>query len=155
MRLEIESLQQRLKMLFENARSCIVLATLDGDLLMFNKSCEDLLKKIGVPIQDNFNDMLTLVFDNHQGLIQLVINAVQNDDVAQGEFKLKNHIDDSIYWVQAFILLTKAEDNVEYFQIFLTDISVRKAEIKVLSYKANFDKLTQLYNRHATEQKLE
>jgi diguanylate cyclase (GGDEF)-like protein len=155
MRLEIETLQKRLKMLFENAKSCIVLATLEGDLLMFNKSCEDLLNKIGVPIQNNFNDILTLVFDNHQGLIQLVLNAVQNDDVAQGEFKLKNHIDDSIYWVQVFILLTKGEDDIDYFQIFLTDISARKAEMKALSYQANFDKLTQLYNRHATEQKLE
>lgn len=155
LRSEVEQLQKRFEMLFENAKSSILLAKTNGDIIMINQSANTLLTAIGVEYKNNFNDMLNDIFIYPNQLIELVKVSLDLNEVAQGEFKLKNHNSPEEYWIQVFILLTKDENNERYLQIFINDISARKAEIKQLSIHANYDKLTGLYNRHATERIIE
>ncbi|MFT4731543.1 MAG: diguanylate cyclase (GGDEF)-like protein/PAS domain S-box-containing protein [Gammaproteobacteria bacterium] len=155
LRQEIETLEKRFRMLFENSLSPIVLIEPRGNILLFNIAFEATLGKLGLQLKKSYGPLLESLFAEPEKLLRSVESAFANDEIATGEFKLKTTKDSDSVWVQVVITSIVNEDLREYYQITLHDISKRKKELESLAYQADFDKLTKLYNRQGLEKKIE
>ncbi|AWB66405.1 diguanylate cyclase [Saccharobesus litoralis] len=154
LRQEIELLEKRFRMLFENSVSPIVLMEPRGSILLYNGAFSVLLTKLGLHFKKNFGPMLEELFDEPELLHKAVQMSFANDEIATGEYKLTaNKLDDNV-WVQVVVTSITSDNMKEYYQITLHDISKRKKELELLNQRAHFDQLTQLLNRHATEKSL-
>lgn len=155
LRQEIEALEKRFRMLFENSLSPIILMEPCGDIILFNTAFEATLEKLNMPLKKSYGPLLENLFAEPKKLSNLVELAFANDEIATGEFKLKTAKDANSVWVQVVVTAIINEDLREYFQITLHDISKRKKELELLAYQADFDKLTKLYNRQGLEKQIE
>lgn len=155
LRNDIEVLEKRFRMLFENSASPIILMEPRGNILLFNKAFTNMLERIDIRFKKNFGPLLSDLFLAPEELQQAVKKAFANDEIATGEYQLAAQLtkqnSDSM-WVQAVVTSILSEDMRQYYQVTLHDISKRKRELELLSKHAHFDQLTQLMNRHAAEQ---
>ncbi|MFQ3207843.1 MAG: diguanylate cyclase (GGDEF)-like protein/PAS domain S-box-containing protein [Glaciecola sp.] len=155
LRQEIEALEKRFRMLFENSLSPIVLMEPRGNILLFNIAFEVTLGKLGLQLKKSYGPLLENLFAEPEKLSRSVELAFANDEIATGEFKLKTTQDSDSVWVQVVITSIVNDDLREYYQITLHDISKRKKELESLAYQADFDKLTKLHNRQGLEKQIE
>jgi diguanylate cyclase (GGDEF)-like protein/PAS domain S-box-containing protein len=155
LRQEIEALEKRFRMLFENSVSPIILMEPRGNIILFNVAFETIIEKLGLQSKKSYGPLLENLFAEPQKLLGTVELAFTNDEIATGEFKLKTSKNSASVWVQVVVTSIINEDLREYYQITLHDISKRKKELESLAYQADFDKLTKLYNRQGLEKKIE
>jgi diguanylate cyclase (GGDEF)-like protein/PAS domain S-box-containing protein len=153
-RQEIEALEKRFRMLFENSLSPIILMEPRGNILLFNIAFETALEKLGLQLKKSYGPLLENLFAEPEKLLGIVKLAFANDEIATGEFKLNTSKDSASVWVQVVVTSVINEDLREYYQITLHDISKRKKELEALAYQADFDKLTKLYNRQGLEKEI-
>lgn len=151
LRLELEILEKRFRMLFENSASPIVLMEPRGSILLCNDSFNKMLDNINVAFKKSFGPLLEELLDEPGKLQEVVQNSFANDEIATGEYKLNRKRSNQSVWVQVVVTSIVSEDLKEYYQITLHDISKRKKELEQLNKMANYDQLTQLLNRHAAE----
>ncbi|MFT6284791.1 MAG: diguanylate cyclase (GGDEF)-like protein/PAS domain S-box-containing protein [Arenicella sp.] len=154
-RQDIEALEKRFRMLFENSVSPIVLMEPRGNILLFNVAFETTIEKLGQLLKKSYGPLLESLFAEPEKLLGSVELAFANDEIATGEFKLNTSNDSDSVWVQVVVTSIINDDLREYYQITLHDISKRKKELESLSYQANFDKLTKLCNRQGLEKEIE
>jgi diguanylate cyclase (GGDEF)-like protein/PAS domain S-box-containing protein len=154
-RQEIEALEKRFRMLFENSLSPIILMEPRGNILLFNIAFETTLEKLGLQLKKSYGPLLETLFAEPEKLLGTVKLAFSNDEIATGEFKLNTSKNSASVWVQVVVTSVINEDLKEYYQVTLHDISKRKKELEALAYQADFDKLTKLYNRQGLEKKIE
>jgi len=155
LRQEIEGLEKRFRMLFENSLSPIILIEPRGDILLFNVAFETTLEKLGLQLKKSYGPLLENLFAAPEQLVSAVEMAFANDEIATGEYKLQTSKDSMSVWVQVVVTSIINEDLREYYQITLHDISKRKRELESLAYQADYDKLTKLYNRRGLEKNIE
>jgi len=153
LRSEVQVLESRFRMLFENATSGIVLVDSQGDILLYNESFERFIEKLNLPLKKNYGNYLQDLFIMKKDLHEHIRIAFANNESAAVELELISYQDEKI-WVQVVVTLLMTDDFQENYQITLHDISKRKQQISLLDQKANYDGLTNLLNRQAAEQKL-
>lgn len=154
LREEIEALEKRFRMLYENSTSPIILMEPAGNILLFNSAFEKTLDKLGLPLKKTYGNLLAELFAEPEQLTETVKTAFENDEIATGEFKLKPSAQHESLWVQVVITFIVSDDMREYYQVTLHDISKRKRDLELLAYQADFDKLTKLLNRQGLEKQL-
>ncbi|PKI03135.1 diguanylate cyclase [Glaciecola sp. 33A] len=154
LRQEIEALEKRFRMLFENSMSPIILMEPRGNIILFNVAFETILEKLNLQLKKSFGPLLENLFAEPEKLLGSVELAFANDEIATGEFKLQTSEDSASVWVQVVVTSVVNEDLREYYQITLHDISKRKKELESLAYQADYDKLTKLYNRQGLEKEI-
>ncbi|MCC2604264.1 sensor domain-containing diguanylate cyclase [Planctobacterium marinum] len=154
LREEIEALEKRFRMLFENSLSPIILMEPGGNILLFNSAFEKVLNKLDLQLRKSFGPLLKDLFDDPDSLSRVVEVAFANEEIATGEFKLKTEDGNQHFWVQVVVTAIISEDMREYYQVTLHDISKRKRELDDLAYQADFDKLTKMLNRQGLEKQL-
>ncbi len=154
LREDIESLEKRFRMLFENSASAIALIDPKGGMLQFNTAFQDLLNKLDIPFRKNFGPLLKNLFVNPDSLQKKVEASLAINEIATGEFELIQKNDSSL-WTQVIVSPILSDDLKEYYQITLSDISGRKLELEQLNIKAKFDPLTKLNNRQDAEVTIE
>jgi diguanylate cyclase (GGDEF)-like protein/PAS domain S-box-containing protein len=150
---EVQVLESRFRMLFENATSAIALVEPKGDILLYNDNFEKLIEKLKLPLKKNYGHYLQDLFIVKKELHEQIQIAFANNESATAELELISYQDESI-WVQVVVTLLITDDFQESYQITLHDISKRKYQISLLDQKANYDGLTNLLNRQAAEQHL-
>jgi diguanylate cyclase (GGDEF)-like protein len=150
---EVQVLESRFRMLFENATSAIALVEPKGDIILYNNNFETLIEKLKLPLKKNYGHYLQDLFIIKKELHEQIQIAFANNESAMAELELISYQDDSI-WVQVVVTLLITDDFQESYQITLHDISKRKYQISLLDQKANYDGLTNLLNRQAAEQQL-
>ena len=158
LRKEIEALEQRFRMIFESAKSAIVLIDTSGKLVLYNDAFVTLLESLGLYInQDNseYSDLLIELFEEPTQLLEFVSESLSRDEIAIGEYKLKGLFTSKSFWVQLFVNAVTTEQNEKYYQVTLSDISKRKQDLEQLEKQADFDALTQVLNRNGGEKKIE
>ncbi len=158
LRKEIEFLEQRFRMLFENARAPIVLLATDGEVILHNEAFELLLEKIGVDYDKSdvaFGELLVDLFEEPQDLVKSVEEAFARDEFATGEHKLKSFKEHVQVWVQVVVSPIEAENNKKFYQVTLNDISRRREELEALAKEAEYDALTGILNRNGGEKVIE
>ena len=153
LRNELQILESRFRMLFENATSAIVLVEPQGDILLYNETFERLVDKLALPLKKNYGNYLQDLFIHKKELHEQVKIAFANNESATAELELTSTSDENI-WVQVVVTPLVTDDFQENYQITLHDISKRKKQISLLDQKANYDALTNLLNRHAAENHL-
>lgn len=153
LRSEVQVLESRFRMLFENATSAIVLVEPQGDILLYNETFEQLIEKLKLPLKKNYGNYLQDLVIMKEDLHEQVKIAFSNDESAVAELELISSPEENI-WVQMVVTQLITDDFQENYQITLHDISKRKQQISLLDQKANYDNLTNLLNRQAAEQHL-
>jgi len=153
LRSEVQVLESRFRMLFENATSAIVLVEPQGDILLYNETFEMLIEKLQLPLKKNYGNFLQDLFVMKKELHEQIKIAFANDESATSELELISSSEEKM-WVQVVVTQLITDDFQENYQITLHDISKRKQQILLLDQKANYDSLTNLLNRQATEQRL-
>ncbi|WP_057829926.1 sensor domain-containing diguanylate cyclase [Colwellia sp. TT2012] len=153
LRNEVQVLESRFRMLFENATSAIVLVEPQGDILLYNQTFEQLIEKLKLPLKKNYGNYLQDLFIMKKDLHEQIRIAFTNDESAVAELELISYQEEKI-WVQIVVTQLITDDFQENYQITLHDISKRKQQISLLAQKANYDSLTKLLNRQAAEQHL-
>lgn len=154
LREEIEALEKRFRMLFENSLSPIILMEPTGNILLFNSAFEKTLDRLGLQLKKSYGALLAELFAEPEQLTEVVKTAFENEEIATGEFKLKPNSENDSLWMQIVITSIVSDDMREYYQVTLHDISKRKRDLDLLAYQANFDKLTKLHNRQGLEKQL-
>ncbi len=152
---ELEIIEKRFRMLFESSQSPIILMEPRGSILLFNQAFTELLKKLNTQLKKNFGALLQELFTDPDTLLRKSKYAFANDEIFTGEFELLAHQSDRPIWVQVVISSIVSDDMKEYYQVTLHDISKRKRELDKLNKRANYDQMTQLLNRHATEKNIQ
>ncbi|PKI16392.1 diguanylate cyclase domain-containing protein [Colwellia sp. 12G3] len=153
LRNEVQVLETRFRMLFENATSAIVLVEPQGDILLYNDTFEKLIEQLKLPLKKNYGNFLQDLFIMKKDLHEQIQIAFANNESATAELELISYQDEKI-WVQVVVTLLVTDDFQENYQITLHDISKRKQQITLLDQKANYDGLTHLLNRQAAEHHL-
>jgi diguanylate cyclase (GGDEF)-like protein/PAS domain S-box-containing protein len=153
LRNEVQVLESRFRMLFENATSAIVLVEPQGDILLYNETFEGLIEKLQLPLKKNYGNYLQDLFIMKKELHEQIQIAFSNNESATAELELISQYEEKI-WMQVVVTPLITDDYQENYQITLHDISKRKQQISLLDQKANYDSLTNLLNRQATEQHL-
>ena len=153
LRSEVQVLESRFRMLFENATSAIVLVEPQGDILLYNETFSQLINKLKLPLKKNYGYYLQDLFILKKELHEQIQIAFANDESAVAELELDSHQEEKM-WVQVVVTQLITDDFQENYQITLHDISKRKQQISLLDQKANYDNLTNLLNRQAAEQHL-
>ena len=151
LRNEVQILESRFRMLFENATSAIVLVEPQGDILLYNETFEKLIENLKLPLKKNYGNYLQDLFIMKKELHEQIQIAFANKESATAELELISSQEEKI-WVQVAVTLLINDDFQENYQITLHDISKRKKQIALLDQKANYDGLTKLLNRQAAEQ---
>lgn len=154
LRNDIEVLEKRFRMLFENSVSPIVLMEPRGSILLYNQAFQLMLDKVGFHFKKNYGPLLAELFQTPERLQKTVQNSFTNDEIATGEYQLKTNATKASFWVQVVVTSIVSDDMKEYYQITLHDISKRKKELEQLSLQADYDQLTQLLNRNGLEKQL-
>lgn len=155
LREEIEALEKRFRMLFENSQSPIILMDPTGNILLFNSAFQNTLAKLGLPLKKSYGSLLAELFSEPDQLTEVVKTAFENNEIATGEFKLNAAAKDDIFWMQVVITSIINDDLREYYQVTLHDISKRKRDLELLAFQADFDKLTKLHNRQGLEKQIQ
>ncbi|PKG84955.1 diguanylate cyclase [Colwellia sp. 75C3] len=153
LRNEVQVLESRFRMLFENATSAIVLIEPQGDILLYNETFEKLTEQLNLPLKKNYGNYLQDLFIMKKELHEQIQIAFANNESATAELELISFYEEKI-WMQVVVTLLVTDDFQENYQITLHDISKRKQQITLLDQKANYDGLTKLFNRQAAEQHL-
>ncbi|WMS87004.1 diguanylate cyclase [Pleionea litopenaei] len=153
LRKEIEKLEQRFRMLFDNSVSPIVLLEPKGNILLFNDSFNQLVSRAGLKFKRNFGELLVELFVDGELAIGALKESLSNDELATGELRIAAQTDAEI-WVHLVVVSIVSEDYRKYYQITMHDISKRRVELELLNQQASYDGLTKLYNRQYAESKL-
>ncbi len=154
LRLEVETLEKRLRLLFEHSSSCLILARPNGEVVLYNESTQKLFDKLGIAIKDNYRHMLNEVFIAPDIMLQSVTDSLLEHGIARGEFQLHNNNSKQECWVHVIVTHSDSDDE-SYLQIFIYDISEQKAELESLNIKANYDQLTGILNRQGAEKQIQ
>lgn len=151
LREEIEFLEKRFRMLFENANSSIVLMTEHGFIELRNKAFNELVEKIGLGVKQDYGELLEELFEQPTVVKNTLNEAFKRNEFATGEFKLNTGANVDIMWVQLIANPLLTENGERFYQLTLIDISSRKQELQKLALQADFDALTGIYNRNGGE----
>ncbi|MDO6567732.1 diguanylate cyclase [Alteromonas sp. 1_MG-2023] len=151
LREEIEFLEKRFRMLFENAKSATVLMTETGIIELKNNAFIDLIEKIGLEKKQEYGELLEELFENPTVVKTSLLDAFGRNEFATGEFKLRSGKNKNAMWVQLIASPLITEEEERFYQITLNDISSRKRELQKLALQADFDSLTGIYNRNGGE----
>lgn len=151
LREEIEFLEERFRMLFENAKSATVLMSETGIIELRNNAFNDLVEKVGLGIKQGYGELLEELFDTPIAVKAALQEAFARNEFATGEYKLKANDRDNLTWVQLIASPLRTDEGERFFQLTLNDISSRKYELQKLALQADFDGLTGIYNRNGGE----
>ena len=155
LRSEIEVLEKRFRLLFENSVSPIILMEPRGNILLTNNAFKTLLERIEQPIKKNYGAILSELFETPELLTRSVNSAFLNDEIAIGEHRLKFKEEDKTIWLQVVVSSIVTDDLKSYYQITLNDVSKKRDELDKLSRRADYDALTNMTNRHAAEKQID
>lgn len=151
LREEIEFLEKRFRMLFENAKTATVLMTENGVIELRNQAFNDLVEKVGLGIKQGYGELLEELFENATLMKASLKEAFARNEFATGEYKLVSAVSDNVTWVQLIASPLLTDEGERYYQLTLNDISSRKQELQKLALQADFDALTGIYNRNGGE----
>ena len=151
LREEIEFLEKRFRMLFENAKSATVLMAENGTIELRNNAFNDLVEKIGIGIKQGYGELLEELFETPAAMKSAITEAFARNEFATGEYQLKGKTDGNTVWIQLIASPLLAEEGERYYQLTLNDISSRRQELQKLALQADFDALTGIYNRNGGE----
>ena len=151
LREEIEFLEKRFRMLFENAKTATVLKPENGAIELRNDAFNDLVVKTGLGIKQGYGELLDELFETPVAMKSALKEAFARNEFATGEYKLKSSANDSAIWVQLIASPLLTEEGERYYQLTLNDISSRRQELQKLALQADFDALTGIYNRNGGE----
>ncbi len=155
LRKSVETLSSRLNMLFENSRTAMALARMDGEIVIKNDSFSELITGFGFELKSNYNAMLGDIFERPNEILKLVNQALSDKNTVQAEFAVKDTTNEGREnWINVQVTLTQNDDGEQFYLFFLTDISARKAQFNKLEKQATSDQLTGLLNRLGGENEM-
>ncbi len=155
LRLEVESLEQRFRSIFEQASGGIALIDRDGFLKVHNPYFEKILgleRMSKLQVEDGVP--LSSVLDSEKAHFQNSINKVFTEDTPVSiDIRLENVHE--FRWVHCLISKVSDETEGALIEVLMQDISERRSREQTYQSQAELDPLTGLYNRRAGREKIQ
>ncbi|MGX5173276.1 diguanylate cyclase domain-containing protein [Aliikangiella sp. IMCC44653] len=151
LRQEIESLEKRFRMLFENSISPIALIEPKGTISLANEAFKTMLINNGLPSKRNFGEFMCELFIDSSEVINESKLSIFDEEFHVGEYQLTNSGTAKDTWVKVLINSVRSDDGKIYYLLTFNDITKRKKELDDLNVQVDIDNLTQLFNRSVAE----
>lgn len=152
LRNKIEKVERRFRLLFEQASVGIALVTLDGYVELCNESFDHLVRQY---VDSNGVDIssvpLAEMFVKPELMNQTLRSVCENDRVVAEDFRLNNSRLEECRWFHCLFSLAPEDHGNQLVELVMYDISERTMREKQHQFEAEFDSLTELYNRRAAE----
>jgi PAS domain-containing protein len=87
LRNEVQVLESKFRMVFENATSAIVLVAPQGDILLYNEAFEKLIDKLNLSLKKNYGQYLEDLFIKKKVLHEQILIAFANNESAAAELE--------------------------------------------------------------------
>lgn len=154
LRNQVESLEKKFRMLFENATSSIVLTDRKGNIILSNQSFKDMIGKIGEVEKQSYGKFLADIFSDGEEYSSRISSGLLNGNSASGDFRLAGRRCSDDLWVHLLVNVSVSDEYDEFYHFTLNDISKRKEYVDQLDHLASHDQLTGLFNRQGAEAKI-
>lgn len=152
-RKEIQVLEQRFRLIFENAKAPIILTDLKGNIVLSNAAFEEMLARSNIKMQRNFGLYLSELFE-HPNVVEGNLNKqLSIADTAVGEFKHSSEQELST-WLQLIVTSIQTDKMKEYTEIIINDVTAKKEKLEQLSHMVDVDPLTGVMNRNGLSTKI-
>ncbi|WP_201065555.1 MULTISPECIES: diguanylate cyclase domain-containing protein [Thiorhodovibrio] len=159
LRLEMQDLEQRFRLIFERASVGIFLLDEDGCLVMANQAFRDILGRDGMSQIQGHQICLYQLFDDVERVIAMLEEATDHGQSTSADLSLANDASSTPRWVHC--VLTRIRYNSDnhlagraLVQGIVTDITERKQAERIIRFQAERDPLTNLANRRSAEAEL-
>jgi diguanylate cyclase (GGDEF)-like protein/PAS domain S-box-containing protein len=149
---KIVSVERRYRLLFEQSGVGIALITQSGRIDLCNSTfarfiSEDKTSDSGAVISITFADM----FVNSEELTETLRSVSAETKVISGDFEFKSTKDTKQHWFHCLFSVAIENDGNPLIEAVMYDISERTMREKQYRFEAEYDSLTALFNRRATE----
>lgn len=151
-RKEIEILEQRFRLVFDNAPNPIVLTDPVGNMVLSNQAFIQLVSQVNVEMQKNLGLFLNMLFEDGADIESTFKQQLALGNTATGEYKLKQSASSQReYWYQVIVTTIRTEDFKDYIEISLHDISNKKRDLasEQQKIKLEYDPLTGALTRQS------
>lgn len=156
LRLEIQDLEQRFRLIFERASVGIFLLDRQGCLVMANQAFRDILGRASVDALERGRSCLYGLFEDVERVMAMVEETFDRGQPTSADLSLAQDRSDRPRWVH--FVLTRIRDNSDaqpagsaLVQGIVTDITERKQAEHIIRFQAERDPLTHLANRRSAE----
>ena len=151
LRMYMEALEKRFRLIFEKASSGIVLIDTQGKFVLYNSSFQSLLP------EDKRNQLestqFSQLFTDSEKVIAIIKQA--REQAAPINLDLELNDNEGNRWLHVLFSTVEDEQGNQLIECILYDISERAERERRTKRDAERDPLTQLYNRRAGEQRIE
>ncbi|OAI22421.1 MULTISPECIES: sensor domain-containing diguanylate cyclase [Methylomonas] len=157
LREQLEKLEQRFRLLFENASVGICVLNEHGDVILHNPVCREVLRLDAAP---EGPARVEQFFKDARQINRIVFDTLTAGELTNGEFELATTDDlDGPRWAQCLFSKARVSETSEFegsafVQMIVIDITERKIEELQTRFKAERDPLTKLFNRNGLETRL-
>lgn len=150
---KIARLEQQFRMIFESSHAGIALVGMDDKIMLSNPSFIKLMLHNSPPVSAQEQLYLPDLFDQSDGLKELLVQVRQEGKNLSRDFCLKQNGNEEVWVRILFSLVDEQQDSQlgHFIELVVYDISDRAKKEKVFAYTATHDALTGLRNRRGAE----
>lgn len=154
LRVEVESLERRFRLIFENASGGIALTDLQGKLLLHNPSFENMVgNNLVKDLVESGNKILPEIFIQNQKVKETIQLITHHRVPIAMDLKLLEHEHES-RWLHCLFSTVENEEGNLLIETICYDISERTLREQQIQLEADLDPLTNLLNRRGGMRKL-
>ncbi|NVJ61093.1 MAG: diguanylate cyclase [Gammaproteobacteria bacterium] len=154
LRSEIENLERRFRMLFENSVAPIVLIEPKGTISLANGAFNQLIIRCGIKQMRNYGQFMSGLFQDGEQLVEEAELSIFKGGFHIGEYPLFSQENKDNVWVQLMINPVRSDDGKIYYLLTFNDITERRQELDELNTQIDYDRLTGIFNRKAAEERV-
>ncbi|NOR70276.1 MAG: diguanylate cyclase [Methylomarinum sp.] len=154
LRKKVESIEQKLRDIYNSTSAGLFLVDEKGSLLTFNKTLETILERTTFSIPQQ-NSLLSPYFHESNAFNTLISEVIKSGQLKAQDFSLRVPKDTDLIWVHCLLSKVTDEEGQTHIEGVFFDVTKRVENEKAAAYEANHDKLTGLLRRQACQKHYE
>lgn len=147
---EVQKLEQKFRLIFDNAKVGIALINVDGSLVLNNPAFSHIIgeKKFNLLSNEQALNLIE-VFEEQQTFAQAIQSALSEEKPYSVDLSIKNSEQESQY-LHAILSQVIDETGTNLLELVIYDISERTKREMQTKHESEIDALTQLFNRRGS-----
>ncbi len=154
LRLEVESLGRRFRLIFENASGGIALSDQEGRLQLFNSAFERIVGVQRIRRLMNGNAHLPDLFDDADNVRSVLQEALHSRAPIERDLQLVASESNPAIWLHGLFSSVHDEAGGLLVEVIVYDVSERARREQQTLFEAERDPLTHLFNRRAGKRRI-
>ncbi|TCS40694.1 sensor domain-containing diguanylate cyclase [Reinekea marinisedimentorum] len=152
---KIVSVERRYRLLFEQSGVGIALITQAGRIDLCNSTFAKFTARCDTRDRDDTTSItFAEMFVKQQEMTETLRSVSAGNKIISGDFKFRGHDQSQQHWFHCLFSLAMETNGQPLIEVVMYDISERAMREKQYRFEAEYDSLTMLYNRRATERRI-